>query len=87
MLPMELPGKLTKLGFNNIKHKSLSFLITHRDQNSPAIYTERTMAVFALKQGISENKVREWQEQLAKAQIEGRFGFTSYPVLTSAYLG
>ena len=45
------------------------------------------MAVFALKQGISENKVREWQEQLAKSQIEGRFGFTSYPVLTSAYLG
>ena len=87
MLPMELPGKLTKLGFKNIKHKSLSFLITHRDQNSPAIYTEQTMAVFALKQGISENKVREWQEQLAKAQIEGRFGFTSYPVLTSAHLG
>ena len=45
------------------------------------------MAVFALKQGISENKVREWQDQLAQAQIEGRFGFTSYPVLTSAYLG
>ena len=62
-------------------------MITHRDQNSPAIYTERTMAVFALKQGISENKVREWQEQLTKAQIEGRFGFTSYPVLTSAFLG
>ena len=60
---------------------------THRDQNSPAIYAEQTMAVFALKQGISENKVREWKEQLAKAQIEGRFGFTSYPVLTSAYLG
>ena len=36
---------------------------------------------------IYKNKVREWQEQLAKAQIEGRFGFTSYPVLTSAYLG
>ena len=45
------------------------------------------MAVFAMKQGISENKVREWQEQLAKSQIEGRFGFRSYPVLTSAYLG
>ena len=37
MLPMELPRKLTKLGFKNIKHKYLSFLITHRDQNSPAI--------------------------------------------------
>ena len=31
------------------------------------------MAVFALKQGISENKVRKWQEQLSKGQIEGRF--------------
>ena len=87
MLPMELPGKLTKLGFKNIKHKSLSFMITHRDQNSPAIFSEQIMAVLALKQGISKNKVREWQEQLAKAQIEGRFGFTSYPVMTSAYLG
>ena len=84
---MELPGKLTKFGFKNVNHKSLAFIITHRDHNSPAIYTEQTIAVFALKQGISENKVREWQEQLAKAQIEGRFGFTSYPVLTSAYLG
>ena len=86
MLPMEFPGKLAKLGYENIKHKSLSFLITHRDQNSPALYTEETMAVFALSQGISETNVRDWREQLADAEVEGRFGFTSYPVLTYGYL-
>ena len=39
MLPMELPGKLKKLGYKNIKHGSLPFMITNRDQNSPARYT------------------------------------------------
>ena len=31
MLPMELPGKLTNLGYKNIKHQSLAFMITSRD--------------------------------------------------------
>ena len=38
MLPMELPGKLTNLGYKNIKHQSLAFMITSRDQDSPATY-------------------------------------------------
>ena len=32
MLPMELPGKLTNLGYKNIKHQSLAFMITSRDK-------------------------------------------------------
>ncbi len=86
MLPMELPGKLNQLGYRDIRNKSLAFLITHRDQNSPARYIEETISLFALKQGVSKSHVEDWRGQLTKAEKEGRFGFTSFPVLTSAFL-
>lgn len=86
MLPMELPGKLKKLGYRHIKHKSLPFMITARDQNSPARYTEEVISAFVLEQGIDQSEVNEWREQLMKAEKEGRFGFTSYPVLTMAIM-
>ena len=86
MLPLELEGKLKALGFQYITNKSLAFLITRRDQNSPARHLETMVASFAVSQGISTSKVEEWRGQLADAEACGRFGFTSYPVLTSAYL-
>ena len=86
MLPLQLPGKLKKLGYINIRNKALAFVITSRDQNSPAIYTEEIIASFALSKGVPENDVALWRSQLAKAEEEGRFGFTSFPVLTTAYL-
>ena len=86
MLPMELPGKLTQLGYRQIRNKSLAFLITHRDQNSPARYTEEIVASFVLNHGVSETDVLDWRTQLSKAEDDGRFGFTSFPVLTSAFL-
>ena len=86
MLPMELPGKLTQLGFRNIRNKSLAFVITQRDEISPARYTEETMAFFALSQGISKTDVMDWRAQLSKAEKNGQFGFTSFPVLTIAFL-
>ena len=58
-----------------------------RDNNSPALYTEAVMANFALTQGISEEEVSDWKSQLKKAEARGQFGFTSFPVITSAYLG
>ena len=86
MLPMELPGKLTQLGFRNIRNKSLAFVITQRDQNSPARYTEETVAFFALNHGISKTDVMDWRAQLSKAEKNRQFGFTSFPVLTIAFL-
>ena len=86
MLPMELPGKLAHRGFSQIKDKSLAFLITKRDQNSPARYTEIVMANFALTQGMTEAEISDWKSQLETAEKNGRFGFTSFPVLTAAYL-
>jgi arsenite methyltransferase len=86
MLPMELPGKLERLGYRHIRDRSLAFVITRRDDNSPARYTENVMANFALSQGVPEGDVKRWQSQLATAETEGRFGFASFPVLTSAHL-
>ena len=86
MLPMELPGKLERRGFESVKDRSLAFVITRRDNNSPARYSEAVMANFALTQGLSLEEVSDWKSQLEKADQQGRFGFTSFPVLTSAYL-
>lgn len=86
MLSMELPGKLAHRGFGRIRDKSLAFVITKRDENSPARYTEAVMANFALTQGVTEAEVSDWKSQLEAAEQQGRFGFTSFPVLTVAYL-
>ena len=86
MLPMELQGKLRELGYKNIKHVPLSYIITHRHQNSHSRFIEEGMAVFALIQGVPQDEVAKWRKQLAEAEQAGRFGFVSYPVLTSAYL-
>ena len=86
MLPMELPGKLERRGFKNIKDEALAFVITKRDENSPARYSEAVMANFALTQGVSEVDISDWKSQLEEAEQQGHFGFTSFPVLTSAYL-
>ena len=45
------------------------------------------IAFFVKSQGISETEVNDWKEQINRAEKEGRFGFTSFPVLTAAYLG
>jgi len=50
--------------------------------------TETSMlSKFALSQGVSEDKVDDWRKQLNKSEKIGNFGFTSFPVLTAAYLG
>ena len=58
-----------------------------RNANTPAFYLEQLMAGFALGQGVAEADVTTWREQLAAAEAEGRFGFTSFPVLTAACRG
>ena len=86
MLPLDLVGKLSNLGYQNIQSKNLSYLITNRDENSPAIFYERMLAKFAISQGVEEEKVIDWQNQLSKSENDKKFGFTSFPVLTSANL-
>ena len=86
MLPLDLVGKLSNLGYQNIKSANLSYLVTKRDENSPAIFYEKMLAKFAVSQGVDKNKVIDWQNQISKSEKEKKFGFTSFPVLTSAYL-
>ena len=38
--------------------------ITTTDDNSPAKYAAEVMAQFAIQQGVSKDKVNEWQDQL-----------------------
>ena len=82
MLPLELFGRLAKRGVGYIRTESLAFVITQRQQNSSAAYAETTLANYAISQGVDEDKVQAWRSQLAQAEAEGRFGFTSFPVLT-----
>ena len=86
MLPLDLIGKLSDLGYQNIQSENLSYLITNRDENSPAIFYEKMLAKFAASQGIEEDKVADWQKQINNAEKSKKFGFTSFPVLTTAYL-
>ena len=86
MLPIELQGKLARRGFKQIRDKSLAFIITRRDQNWPAQYAEAVMANFAKTQDITEAEVSGWRSHLEASEQTGRFGFTSFPVLTVAYL-
>ena len=82
MLPLELPGKLAQHGIGSVKTDSLALLLTQRHANSPATYAEILLASFAIDQGVSEEKVADWRAQLQQAEIDGRFGFNTFPVLT-----
>ncbi len=86
MLPLDLVGKLSSLGYQNIQSENLSYLITNRDENSPAIFYEKMLAKFALSQGVEEDKILDWQKQINQSEKSKKFGFTSFPVLTTAYL-
>ena len=86
MLPTTLSGKLKKFGFKHIKNRPLPVFITNRDENSPARYAVEVMAQFAIQQGVSKDKVKEWQSQLKLAEDEGRFAYTNIPILTYGYL-
>ena len=48
------------------------------------IEVAKLVAAFAIGQGIAEDDAARWLDQLAEADREGRFGFVSVPVLTTA---
>ena len=86
MVPTFLNGRLKNLGFKDIKTTELAYVFTKRDENSFAKYAETLIANFALSKGVEKEKVSEWQRQIKKAEENGRFCFTSIPVLTEAIL-
>ena len=85
MLPVELSGKLEKLGYKNIKTQEINFFIRNKHDNSFPKYHEILMSNAARNKGVSEKHILDWQNQLENAEREGNFAFTAYSVLTSAY--
>lgn len=85
MLPMELDGRLAERGLLHIKHVPFPIMVTRRDENSVARYAEAVIATFARNNGVNAEKVDTWRKQLEIAEKNGRFGFTTFPVLTIGY--
>jgi ubiquinone/menaquinone biosynthesis C-methylase UbiE len=84
MLPLELPSKLEAHGFGGIRRESLAFFNGALNDNAYALWAAKIIVVFAIGQGIAEDDARRWFQQLEDADEEGRFGFVSVPILTSA---
>ncbi len=84
MLPMELPRKLAAAGFGGVLRKPIAFLNGALHENAYALWAAKLVAAFAIGQGIAEEDAARWLEQLSEADREGRFGFVSVPVLTTA---
>jgi len=64
----------------------MAFLITQRNKNSFATYAGTTLVNLVKGNVVAEEDVKLWQSQLRQAEIQGRFEFISFPVLTLAYL-
>ena len=85
MLPIQLSGKLEKLGYKNIKTQEINFFIRNKHDNSFPKCHEMLMSNAARNKGVSEELILNWQNQLEKAEQDGSFAFTAYSILTSAY--
>ena len=84
MLPMEIVRKLESIGFQNIEQRPIAILNTEFGENTYAYWAARLVATFAKTNGIDSDKVDTWLDQLSQSEKEGRFGFASVPVLTTA---
>ncbi len=84
MLPLEMPAKLTQHGFVGAHCTPMGFMNNSLHHNSFAWLASGLLTHFAQKQGIAKEDVQRWREQLDQSVKEGRFGFVSVPVLTTA---
>jgi ubiquinone/menaquinone biosynthesis C-methylase UbiE len=84
MLPMEIPAKLEAAGFDGIVQKPIAFMNNTMHENAFSLWAAKLVAAFAVGNGVDEKEAAVWLEQLDTADTEGRFGFVSVPVLTTA---
>lgn len=84
MLPIELPRKLKAAGFSGVGQKPVAFMNNTMHENAFALWAARLVVAFAVDNGVEEKDAKLWLDQLDKADREGRFGFVSVPVLTTA---
>ena len=84
MLPMEIGRKLENVGFRDINQSPIAFINMKLGENTYAYWASQLVTVFALANDVPKEKVDSWLAQLSESDTEGRFGFASIPVLTTA---
>lgn len=84
MLPLELPRMLVAAGFGGVMRRPIGFLNGALNENTLAYWAAKIVAAFAIGQGVAEEDAALWLDQLSQADKQGRFGFVSVPVLTTA---
>ena len=84
MLPLEMPKKLERHGFIGAQCTPMGFLNNSLHHNSFAYLASTLLTHFAEGQGISKEDTERWRKELDESEREGRFGFVSVPVLTTA---
>ena len=84
MLPLEMPRRLMAAGFSGVVCRPIAFLNGTLHENAFATWAAKLVVVFAVGKGVSEEDAALWPDQLFRADREGRFGFVSVPVLTTA---
>ena len=83
MLPLELPTILLNNGFAGINSMPIPLLNMTMHNNAFARWTSKTIAAFAIKNGMPEDEVALWLRQIEEADRDGHFGFISMSVLTT----
>ncbi len=84
MLPLGLPKILSNNGFSGINSMPIPILNLTMHDNAFASWTSKTIAAFAMMNGMPEDDVGLWLKQLENADRDGHFGFVSMSVLTTA---
>ena len=83
MLPLELPKFLSNNGFAGINSMPIPILNMTMHGNAFSRWTSKTIAAFAIMNGVPEDDVALWLRQLEEADRDGHFGFVSMSVLTT----
>ncbi len=83
MLPLGLPKILLNNGFAGITSTPIPILNMTMHNDAFAHWTSKTIAAFAIKNGMSEDEVALWLRQIEEADRNGNFGFVSMSVLTT----
>lgn len=84
MLPLEMPRRLEAVGFSGVMRRPVAFFNGTMHENSFALWAAKLVAAFAIGQGVKQEDVTLWLDQLYQANREGRLGFVSVPILTTA---
>ncbi len=84
MLPAQKPKRLSEVGFEEVVQSPISHFETAYEQDCAGYSVAKVMAAFAAAQGVADDVIQQWLDQLAAAYEEGRYGFLSSPVLTEA---